>query len=68
MTESVTKLALLVAADPAKRRIDAQEPPVERDEAHPDRRILEGSAEALLALAQRLVRAGKLARMRPFVA
>ena len=42
-----------VAGDLAQRAVDAQEAEVGRGQRHPDRRLLEGGAEALLGLGQR---------------
>ena len=65
LKRSVEELALAVAADAAERRVDPQEAAVEVDDADPDRGMLEGAAEPLLALAERFVRELRLVHGNP---
>ena len=54
------ELLARVAGDLAERLVDAQEAPVERPHRHPDRRLVERRAEAVLGLAQRVLGAAAL--------
>src|SRR5690348_14891515 len=46
------ELRLTAAEDLHERAVHAEQPPVDRDEGHADRRVLERAAEPLLGLAQ----------------
>jgi len=47
------QLGGVVTGDLAERAVDAHEAAVERDQRHPDRRLVEGEPETFLGLAQR---------------
>ena len=52
LERALEELRVGKTGDLAQRPVDAQELPVGRDEGHPDRRVLERAAEALLRLAE----------------